>query len=230
MKLNSTLLALACAAALAACGGSDNPPPSQDATPPATSTAPTTPTPVNDPATTPGATTPDGSMPGTTPDAGTDATTGTPPGATAGTPGADSTAPSSGKPAAEVADCATTIEGNDAMQFNVGSITVPSSCTEFTINLKHVGQMPVAAMGHNVVITETGDANDVAQAGIKAGAPNYLPGGDARVIAATDMIGGGQSTSITFPGNKLTAGGDYTFFCSFPGHSGIMRGTVEVTN
>jgi len=229
MKLNSTLLALACAAALAACGGSDNPPPSQDATPPATSTAPTTPTPVNDPATTPGATTPDGSMPGTTPDAGTDATTGTTPGATAGTPGADSTAPSSGKPAAEVADCATTIEGNDAMQFNVGSITVPSSCTEFTINLKHVGQMPVAAMGHNVVISKASDRAGIGADGASAGAANgYIKEGDERVIAHSDMIGGGQSTSVTFPVSAIQGDGPYEFFCSFPGHWAVMRGSIEV--
>ena len=131
---------------------------------------------------------------------------------------------------AQAQNCTISLEGNDRMQFDQKSVSVSASCPTITVELKHAGSLPVAAMGHNVVITETGDANDVAQAGIKAGAPNYLPGGDARVIAATDMIGGGQSTSITFPGNKLTAGGDYTFFCSFPGHSGIMRGTVEVTN
>src|SRR5690606_11808653 len=52
------------------------------------------------------------------------------------------TAAASGNKPAIVADCATTIEGSDAMQYNVDSITVPSSCTQFTINLKHVGTMP----------------------------------------------------------------------------------------
>jgi len=116
------------------------------------------------------------------------------------------------------------------MQFNQKSVSVSASCPTITVELKHTGSLPVAAMGHNVVITETANANDVAQAGIKAGAPAYVPEGDARVIAATEMVGGGQSTSISFPGNKLTAGGDYSFFCSFPGHSAIMRGKVEVTN
>lgn len=132
--------------------------------------------------------------------------------------------------AAQAQNCTISLEGNDRMQFNEKSVSVSASCPSITVELKHTGSLPVAAMGHNVVITETGNVADVAQAGIKAGAPEYLPEGDARVIAATDMIGGGQSTSITFPGNKLTAGGDYTFFCSFPGHSGIMRGKVEVTN
>ena len=33
----------------------------------------------------------------------------------------------------------------------------------------------------------------------------------------------------TFPGKKLTAGGDYSFFCSFPGHSTLMKGKLVVT-
>ena len=131
---------------------------------------------------------------------------------------------------AQAQNCTISLEGNDRMQFNEKAVSVSASCPSITVELKHTGSLPVAAMGHNVVISETGNVADVAQAGIKAGAPGYLPEGDARVIAATDMIGGGQTTSITFPGNKLTAGGDYTFFCSFPGHSGIMRGKVEVTN
>ena len=131
---------------------------------------------------------------------------------------------------AQAQNCTISLEGNDRMQFNQKSVSVSASCPTITVELKHTGSLPVAAMGHNVVITETANANDVAQAGIKAGAPAYVPEGDARVIAATEMVGGGQSTSISFPGNKLTAGGDYSFFCSFPGHSAIMRGKVEVTN
>lgn len=127
-------------------------------------------------------------------------------------------------------NCTIALDSNDRMQFDQKSVSVSSSCSSITVELTHSGSLPVAAMGHNVVIAETANVNDVAQAGIKAGAANnYVPSGDARVIAATEMIGGGGKTSITFPGSKLTAGGDYTFFCSFPGHSGLMRGTVEVT-
>ena len=60
-------------------------------------------------------------------------------------------------PAAVVSDCSTTIESNDAMQFNAASIAVPAACTDFTIKLVHTGQMPVAAMGHNVVIAAQTD-------------------------------------------------------------------------
>jgi azurin len=65
---------------------------------------------------------------------------------------------------------------------------------------------------------------------MKAGAAaGYVPKGDARIIAATPVIGGGAGTSTMFPGSKLTPGGDYTFFCSFPGHSAIMKGKLVVT-
>lgn len=127
-------------------------------------------------------------------------------------------------------NCTITLDSNDRMQFDKKSVSVSASCPQITIELTHSGSLPVAAMGHNVVITETSEVSSVAQAAVAAGAPNYLPEGDARVIAATDMIGGGGNTSVTFPGSALTAGGDYSFFCSFPGHSGLMRGKVEVTD
>jgi azurin len=45
------------------------------------------------------------------------------------------------------ADCAVEIEGNDAMQFNKPTISVPASCKQFTVKLKHVGKLPKTAMG-----------------------------------------------------------------------------------
>jgi azurin len=83
-------------------------------------------------------------------------------------------------------------------------------------------------MGHNWVLSETADYMALAQAGQAAGPPNYLPAGDARIIAATDIIGGGQETSITFATSALEPGGDYTYFCSFPGHFVLMYGKLIV--
>ena len=42
-------------------------------------------------------------------------------------------------------------------------------------------------------------------------------------------IGGGESTEITFSTEKLKSGGDYSFFCSFPGHWAIMKGKFKFT-
>ena len=156
--------------------------------------------------------------PAATPPA-TDTATATPAPATTG----------SDKPTAIVTDCATVIEGNDTMQFNVGSIIVPATCTEFKITLNHTGKMPATAMGHNVVITSMADMRAVAADGMGAGATaNYIKPDDARVIAHSTVVGGGGSTSVSFPVSKLQGSGPYEFFCSFPGHSAIMKGTIAV--
>lgn len=126
-------------------------------------------------------------------------------------------------------DCAATIEGNDAIQFNMAEITVSSSCDAFTLTLEHTGMLAASVMGHNWVLTATSDYEAVAMDGQNAGIDNnYVPQGDARVIAATQLIGGGESTSVTFDASALTVGGDYTFFCSFPGHYVLMKGKLIV--
>ena len=135
-------------------------------------------------------------------------------------------AAASAKPAV-VADCATTIEGNDAMQFNADSITIPASCSQFTIELKHVGSLAANVMGHNVVVAKAADVSGIAADGMSA-APSFIKPGDARVIAHTDMIGGGGSTKVTFDVAKVKDAGDVAFFCSFPGHAGMMRGAISV--
>ncbi|AXK71065.1 azurin [Lysobacter sp. TY2-98] len=127
-------------------------------------------------------------------------------------------------------NCTIALKANDQMQFDQKAATVSAACPTITITLKHTGTLPITSMGHDVVITKTADMPAVAAAGMAAGAAaHYLPKGDARIIAATPMVGGGASTKTTFPGKKLTAGGAYSFFCSFPGHSAIMKGTLTVT-
>jgi azurin len=198
MNTRTALLTAACALVLSACGGKSPPP--------ATETAPT-PAPEPAPAETPSA----------------------PAAAPAETPSASAPTPAESKPAAVVADCSTTIEGNDAMQYNVGSIVVPASCGKFTITLKHTGKMPVAAMGHNVVIAKVADVQAVAADGVAAGvAASHIKTGDARVIAHTRLVGGGESASVTFPTSKIKTGGPYEFFCSFPGHVAMMKGSIAV--
>ena len=130
---------------------------------------------------------------------------------------------------AMAADCAVTVEGNDQMQFNVKNIEVPKSCKNYTVTLKHVGKMPKSSMGHNIVLTTTADATAAAADGMKAGAAaEYVKAGDTRVIAHSKVIGGGESTTMVIDVSKLKAGTDYTYFCSFPGHSFIMKGALKL--
>lgn len=130
---------------------------------------------------------------------------------------------------AMAADCAITIEGNDQMLFNIKSVEVPKACTKYTMTLKHTGKMPKSSMGHNIVLTTTADANAAAADGMKAGAAaEYVKPGDTRVIAFSKVIGGGESTTFDFDVSKLKAGTEYTYLCSFPGHSFIMRGVLKL--
>jgi azurin len=126
-------------------------------------------------------------------------------------------------------NCSIDLTANDAMQFNKKDVNVSASCKNITIALTHTGKLPASTMGHNVVITETPNVQAVAGDGLKAGIKNdYVPQGDVRVIANTKIIGGGEKTEKSFPGNKFKAGGKYSFFCSAPGHYSVMNGTVTV--
>jgi azurin len=127
-------------------------------------------------------------------------------------------------------NCTIKLKGDDRMQFDLKTATVSASCPTITVELTHVGKMPVTAMGHNVVISASKDLTALTTAGMKAGAAaGYVPKADPRVIVATATVGGGASTRAKFAGSKLKAGGDYSFFCSFPGHSAMMKGKLVVT-
>ena len=90
---------------------------------------------------------------------------------------------------AYAAECAVQVDSTDAMQYNTKSIDVPKSCKTFTVQLKHVGKLPKASMGHNWVLAKTADMDGVVKDGIAAGlATNYVKAGDARVIAAQKLI------------------------------------------
>ena len=134
-------------------------------------------------------------------------------------------------PSAFAATCSADIEGNDAMKYNVANIDISKSCKTFTINLKHTGQLAKNIMGHNVVIAKTADIKAIDADGMKAGLDNnYIKPGDDRVIAHTRVVGGGESDSVTFDVARLKAGEDYMFFCSYPGHAALMKGTLKLVD
>ena len=126
-------------------------------------------------------------------------------------------------------DCKATIDSDDAMKYDPKEITVPSSCKQFSITLKHNGKMPAAAMGYNVVIAKTADKDGVLADGAAAKIENnFVKPNDERVVAHTKLIGGGQEDTLTFDVSKLAAGEAYEYFCSFPGHYAMMNGKLTV--
>jgi azurin len=121
--------------------------------------------------------------------------------------------------------CKVEISGNDLLQYDRKELAVPATCREITVTLHHAGKQPREAMGHDWVLVKTADLAAVDQAGLAAGlADNYVKPGDQRVLAHTRVIGGGETTSVTFPASILSKGGDYSYLCTFPGHSALMHG------
>lgn len=132
--------------------------------------------------------------------------------------------------AAQAANCQFTVEANDMMQFNARAMQVDASCAKVQLTLRHVGMQKAQVLGHDWVLARSADVGAIASAGIAAGFDKgYLPPNDKRVIAATKIVGGGEATTITFSTANLVTGGDYSFFCSYPGHTSIMRGRFQVT-
>ena len=89
------------------------------------------------------------------------------------------------------------------------------------------GTMAVNVMGHNLVIAKESDMAGIAADGM-AVAPEHVKPDDARVIAHTRMIGGGESASVTFDVARIKDTSPLKFFCSFPGHLSLMQGSLAV--
>ena len=115
------------------------------------------------------------------------------------------------------------IESNDQMKFDLNEIKVKKG-ENIKLTLKHVGQLPKAAMKHNwVLLNADTDMASFAQEAIQARDNDYIPA-DGFIIH-TDLLGGGEETTIEFEAPEI---GEYTFICSFPGHFALMNGKFIV--
>ena len=121
--------------------------------------------------------------------------------------------------------CKVSIEANDNMQFNTHAIAVPTSCEQVELTLRHSGKLSAKVMGHDWVLAKDGDVSAIVNGGLSAGFTHgFLPQNDKRIIAATKVVGGGETDTITFNTSSLASGSRYVFFCTSPGHSTVMRG------
>jgi len=115
---------------------------------------------------------------------------------------------------------------DDQILYEDDRFTVPAG-EEISLTLDNTGTTS-PAMVHNVVILNTMDdevINRVGQAALEAGAPNYIPEDDA-ILAHTDMADPGETVSMTF--TAPSEPGEYRFICTYPGHYGVMQGTMVV--
>lgn len=117
------------------------------------------------------------------------------------------------------------LTANDMMKYNTNEIKVKAG-QKVRLTLRHIGKMDVNIMGHNFVLLKK-DADLVAFATAASTQKDnkYIPQDSQDIIAHTDMIGGGQVTTIEFDAPEV---GTYEFICSFPAHYAMMRGKFIV--
>ena len=128
-------------------------------------------------------------------------------------------------PAAMADMCRLDVSATDLMRFEQQTLQLEAGCSEVEVTLHHTGKLPANAMGHNWVLSKTADVASVANAGSAAGrANNYQMPGDKRILAATKIIGGGETSTVRFSTAQLEPGTNYSYFCSAPGHFSLMKG------
>lgn len=113
------------------------------------------------------------------------------------------------------------------MKFNIEVIEA-SPGEEIRINFHNIGRMPKQTMGHNWVLFKKiseADLNKLVMEAAQA-APDHLPKDRSAILVHTNILGPGQSESITF--KVPTEPGEYPFACTFPGHFALMRGKLIV--
>ena len=128
--------------------------------------------------------------------------------------------------------CKLTIEATDQMRYSMQRMTIPPTCSEVEITLHHSGKLSAKVMGHNWVLARATDMSAIINAGLSAGSQNeYLPRGDERIIAATHVVGGGESSTATFNTSALQDGKcTQVLRASYFSGDGKMMGTIGVAN
>ncbi|MEC7487494.1 MAG: plastocyanin/azurin family copper-binding protein [Verrucomicrobiota bacterium] len=120
------------------------------------------------------------------------------------------------------------ITADDKMRYNLEAFTVPVG-GQVKLKLVNIGKMPIASMGHNLVILKLDvNINKFATDAASARENDYIPlKYAAEIIAATKLLGPGQSDIIDF--TAPVEPGEYTYLCSFPAHLYAgMRGVMTV--
>ena len=112
----------------------------------------------------------------------------------------------------------------DNMIYDKNKIEVNSG-KNIILTLNHKGKVSKEFMGHNFVLLKKGvNVDEYAKKAVLAKSNDYIPNSD-EAIAYTKMLGGGESTTISFLAPEA---GIYTYICSFPGHYMMMRGELIV--
>lgn len=115
-----------------------------------------------------------------------------------------------------------TVDTTDGIAFAQTTLSIPAN-TAASVKFSNKS----SGLQHNWVLVKGGDevAAQVDEAG-QADTTDYVPDGDANVAAASKLLNGGESETVSVP--ALPAG-TYTYLCTFPGHYQTgMKGTLTV--
>lgn len=102
---------------------------------------------------------------------------------------------------------------------------------QLNVKLTTISQLPPTAMSHNwLLLPQDADVEAFNTASIRAKDNGYVaPEMEDMVIVSTGMLGGGESSTISFAAPEET--GDYPYLCTFPGHFlAGMKGTLMVAD
>lgn len=125
--------------------------------------------------------------------------------------------------------CQVQVKVDDTVRFNPEQIEVPTLCEQFTVLLTHVGRLPKVATPRNWVLTKAEDANAVARDAELAGAVNnWIKPNDERVLAASSVIGRGETVRVDVAVRDLMPDLQYTYLSTIPGFSPVLRGTLTL--
>ena len=104
------------------------------------------------------------------------------------------------------------------MKYDLTNISVKEGSW---VRIKLVNDGIDPSMLHNIVFVNYGKRKAVAAECVTAGPNKQFISNSSDIIAASDLADPGQTVILEF---KAPSKGNYEFMCTYPGHSGIMRG------
>ncbi len=110
------------------------------------------------------------------------------------------------------------------MRYDLNMIKIQKGQT-VQLTLKNVAPESAKAMKHNFVVVKPQNARDVATAGMKNKANDYLPKDQSNILAHTKILNPGEKTTVTFTMGET---GTYEYICTYPGHYPTMKGKIKV--
>lgn len=127
---------------------------------------------------------------------------------------------------------AAAIDGPPAMEIKLGpkgntmyfDQTELRASADKKVRLVFNNTATMPAMQHNVIIVTKGTVDALSKKALIAGTKGGWVPNDPDVLAATGLTKPGESSSVDF----VLAAGTYEYFCSYPGHAAMMRGTLII--